>query len=92
MCIVTWQIPHALSNEMKNGKFFGAIKQGLRTIHNPCYGNEPILHHIWDSPDRFAAFAGLYSDPPHFDMVHARKEFEITCYSAVKDLLNKTGG
>jgi hypothetical protein len=24
-------------------------------------------------------------------MAHARKEFEICCYSAVKDLLNKTG-
>jgi len=24
-------------------------------------------------------------------MVHARKEFEICCYSAVRDLLNKTG-
>ncbi len=33
----------------------------------------------------------LYSKPPHYDMLHARKEFEVCCFSAVKDLLNKTG-
>ncbi|KAI8474465.1 MAG: FAE1/Type III polyketide synthase-like protein-domain-containing protein [Monoraphidium minutum] len=33
----------------------------------------------------------LYSQPPHYDMAHARKEFEICCFSAVTDLLNKTG-
>jgi hypothetical protein len=35
--------------------------------------------------------AGLYSKPQFFDYEHARKEFEITCFSAIKDLLNKTG-
>ncbi|GBF92374.1 hypothetical protein Rsub_05576 [Raphidocelis subcapitata] len=33
----------------------------------------------------------LYSKPPHYDMTHARKEFEICCFSAVRELLNKTG-
>lgn len=33
----------------------------------------------------------LYSNPPHYDMEHARREFEICCFSAVEDLLNKTG-
>ncbi|KIZ01890.1 3-ketoacyl-CoA synthase 19 [Monoraphidium neglectum] len=33
----------------------------------------------------------LYSNPPHYDMEHARKEFEVCCFSAVRDLLNKTG-
>jgi hypothetical protein len=35
--------------------------------------------------------AGLYSKPQFFDYAHARKEFEVTCFSAIKDLLNKTG-
>lgn len=29
--------------------------------------------------------------PPAFDLVHARREFEVTCFSAVQELLNKTG-
>uniref|UniRef100_A0A383VE34 3-ketoacyl-CoA synthase n=1 Tax=Tetradesmus obliquus TaxID=3088 RepID=A0A383VE34_TETOB len=33
----------------------------------------------------------LYSKPQYFDYEHARKEFEVTCFSAIKDLLNKTG-
>ena len=33
----------------------------------------------------------LYSKPPHYDMAHARKEFEVCCFSAVEELLNKTG-
>eukprot|EP00877_Chromochloris_zofingiensis_P008304 jgi/Chrzof1/3727/Cz13g06210.t1_LCKAS9 len=33
----------------------------------------------------------LYSEPAYYDMAHARKEFEETCFNAVKDLLNKTG-
>lgn len=35
--------------------------------------------------------AGLYSKPQYFDYAHARKEFEVTCFTAIKDLLNKTG-
>jgi hypothetical protein len=34
---------------------------------------------------------GLYSKPQCFDYAHARKEFETTCFSAIRDLLNKTG-
>jgi hypothetical protein len=33
----------------------------------------------------------LYSKPQYFDYAHARKEFEVTCFTAIKDLLNKTG-
>jgi len=37
------------------------------------------------------AVAGLYSKPQYFDYAHARKEFELCCFSAIRDLLNKTG-
>jgi 3-ketoacyl-CoA synthase len=43
----------------------------------------PILH--------VACVAGLYSKPQCFDYEHARKEFEVTCFSAIRDLMNKTG-
>ena len=33
----------------------------------------------------------LYSKPPHFDMEHARREFDAMCFAAVKELLNKSG-
>lgn len=35
--------------------------------------------------------AGLYSKPQNIDYAHARKEFETTCFTAIRDLLNKTG-
>jgi len=35
--------------------------------------------------------AGLYSKPQYFDYAHARKEFEVCCFPAIRDLLNKTG-
>lgn len=33
----------------------------------------------------------LYSKPQCIDYAHARKEFETTCFTAIRDLLNKTG-
>jgi hypothetical protein len=39
----------------------------------------------------FFPATGLYSEPSHYDMAHARKEFEVCCFSAIKELLNKTG-
>jgi FAE1/Type III polyketide synthase-like protein len=33
----------------------------------------------------------LVNEPICMDIVHARLEFEITCFGAVQELLNKTG-
>eukprot|EP00878_Enallax_costatus_P003354 GHUV01003563.1.p1 GENE.GHUV01003563.1~~GHUV01003563.1.p1 ORF type:complete len:536 (+),score=169.57 GHUV01003563.1:329-1936(+) len=33
----------------------------------------------------------LYSKPQCIDYAHARKEFETTCFTAIRDLFNKTG-
>jgi len=67
-----------------------SAKRGTQFTEDDLAFQEKILYRS-GLGDETSVPPWLYSDPPHFDMVHARKEFEITCYSAVKDLLNKTG-
>ncbi|KAI8463398.1 MAG: FAE1/Type III polyketide synthase-like protein-domain-containing protein [Monoraphidium minutum] len=58
---------------------------GARSLPPPCPAHPPAVRNSNPNPP------GLMGHPFFFDMAHARLEFEVTCFSAVQELLTRTG-